>query len=215
MKKILLVSLALATALATAPAAMATTQTFYFDFTGAATGSGTPGVGLTSGSGFLTGTLVGTNLYELTGGSGIMIDGQAATVIVDTAGPLVNGVHDGIDCSQPEFCFDGLINTSTAPYFVDATAGILFQITSNSDQLNLFLQTFNGHTTVLADLNNGGSAPTDYNPTYVAANEASYGYDTNLDITPTPEPSSLLLMGTGLLLVAGFLFRRKAQQSAL
>jgi hypothetical protein len=204
MKKISLAVLALATALATAPAAMATTQTFYFDFTGASTGSGTPGVGLTSGSGFLTGTLVGANEYEITGGSGIVIDGLAATVVPNTAGGSpINGVNTGVDCSQPEFCFNNLIYMST-PSYVDDIGGLLFQITSTTDQLTLFLQ----DGTVLSDWNNGGGLPTDYLPIYNGANPATYGYDTSLDITKTPEPSSLLLLGTGLLGMAGFLFRK-------
>jgi hypothetical protein len=204
MKKISLVVLALATALATAPAAMATTQTFYFDFNGIATGSGTPGVGLTSGSGYLTGTLISGSEFEITGGSNIIIDGLAATVIGNTAPPIVNGVNTGLDCSQPEFCFDNIIDMSTSPYFVDSTGGLLFQITATTDQVLLFTQ----GGTVLSDWNNGGGLPTDFHPTYNGANPATYGYDTGLAITETPEPSSLLLLGTGLLLMAGFLFRK-------
>ena len=185
MKRVWLTTLALAAALAIAPAAKA--DTFYFDFYGA---------GLGSGGGSFTATSLGGGLFNITGGS-ITIGGSSATIVANlTPGSLAVS-------SDGEFYYDNILNPSGSPT-VDSTGGILFLL-SNGNELEIYSLGGNYYANV-------------WDPTTSSwlfdSVDSPYGGPISLDISLSPEPSSLLLLATGLLALAGG-FLWKTRKSAV
>jgi hypothetical protein len=197
MKNLRFVGLALATALAIAPAAMASgTVPIYVDIWGTNTSDplATNGVGeVALGSGTLMGVSAGGGLYDITGGS-LTINGQTGTVIADPIFPTNMTSPNG------SFFYDDALNLSSAPNYVDDTAGLLFSLPGGVEAA-LYLDS-NGNVDFndVLDFNVGGHSGT-YTPN-------TDGYDVGLSASLTPEPSSWLLMGTGLLFLVGFLYRK-------
>ncbi|MGA3079763.1 MAG: PEP-CTERM sorting domain-containing protein [Terracidiphilus sp.] len=209
MKKLGFALLALAAALATAPAAMATGGVpIYVDIWGTSTANpnGTSGVGIVSGGGVLTGTLVGGS-YEITGGT-FTIDGMAADLI-----PYAGGVYPAPVPSPGGggFTYDDTLSL-TSPY-VDAAGALLFSIPSmpNTQAALFFCSNVSGNCLAGGggnDLLEFYNTSTElYTPLYVGDPPIT-GYDINMSASLTPEPSSWLLMGTGLLFLVGFLYRK-------
>lgn len=209
MKKLNVVVLALATALATAPAAMA--DSFTINISGAPVNldpvNGNPnsnnGPGIT-GSGTLTGSLISGSAYNITSGSLTVTiggtDTYTATVIQNLSSPSVSAVTVSTLSYDETYTSTGSSHVSAYP------GGLIFTLSGsgawNGDTLEIFYDNVEGtyyYGNVLWDIWN--TAGTD-----AIINNLSGGDP--LTITPTPEPSSLLLFGTGLFGMAGFLVRK-------
>jgi hypothetical protein len=196
MKKFCLALLALATALAIAPAAMA--DTFIFTYS---SNDGTTGV-------FSVTALAAVQVsgeWVATGGTawitgaplGILPGLTDLTLIPNPLAPNQNTSPDGA------FYFDDVLLPGANPLI--SNNGLLFDITDGpdtGDTLNIF---------------SNGAGPGTYEADIYAngAYVSDLGNFTLTDIaSPVPEPSSLLLLGTGLLGLAFVAFRKTKASGA-
>lgn len=198
MKKLWIVSLALAAALAISPAAKADSFTFSLSGTGL------------SGTGVVTGNLSGS-VFNLTGGT-VVVNGisgslipvaasQSGTVKITVSGGVATYYYYWPDTSG-KFTFDNKLTFPGTPH-TDSN-GLAFSL-PNGGLLDFWYDSTEGgyYYNIF-----GGNVSGENSGWKFSLDSDTGGALADIEFAATPEPSSLLLLGTGLLFMAGFLFRK-------
>ena len=198
MKRIRYVLPVLAVALAISTAARA--DSFGFAFYAPAVTSGEHQGPAASGSGILNGSLVSPGVYDITTVTNFNITVAGITQSVDPTLPIpTTDPNDNSTPARTHFFFDNLFMPGSNPP-VDWD-GIVF-VLSDGSLFNVY-----SYQGVLYWNEWVSSLPVTGDPGFVVTNPGTTGQGNPAEVIP--EPSSFLLIGTGLFLLAGlFLWKR-------
>jgi hypothetical protein len=147
-------------------------------------------------------TLTGTPItgmsgyYSVTGVSGTFTDPDTGKVTLTTGTIVPTGLKPGSVADNGLFLYDNLLNLNPGSQPLDMD-GILIQ--NGKYELNLFEE---GNQFYWSDNGNDHS------------NNAISDTGSVTRIASTPEPGSLFLLGSGLFVTAGFVFRKKPEYIA-
>jgi hypothetical protein len=200
MKKLFILAVALAiVAFTFQQTAKAETDTFTFNLSGN---------GITT-IGMLTATQQGnTGVWDITSinnglfsDNNIGVSNAAMTLVPDGAGSptwltSIGGSGPGYLSPDGSEVYDNLLYSPGTPLNLDSWGGLLFTAGGYEVGIGAWGNGYNGWVSVLGETNN-------------FVDNGLSGEALNGEITPTPEPSPLFLLGTGILGLAGFVFRRK------
>jgi hypothetical protein len=188
-KKFAVALLAVASALAITPAALADSWNFTFSDSNGVTASGT-----------ITASLISGNEWGITGG----------TITVDATGGGISGSGDILadpSGAGTEWTLQNPPNSGGANYTADNLLFIGGDPVLDGDGFNFELTSYVGPAGGIAG-NIWGNSADNYTMFEGAFNIYDSGASFILTPAPTPEPSTLLLLGTGLLGLAFVAFRK-------
>lgn len=138
----------------------------------------------------LTGNSLGGGLYEVTSVSGTE-NGTAIAGLVGGHGANYFWLPDGSG-----YLYDNYMTPGSSPVF--SNPGLLFALVGDLFPENIY---WDGTSYVEASYHGGGNFPADFNIVPI-----------NLQVTATPEPSTLALLGAGLFVLGGAL-KKKLRKS--
>jgi hypothetical protein len=209
MKNSLFAFLALAAVLAITPAVKAD-DTFGFTYRD----------GDVYGLGTLTGTFKGSGIWQLTGGGGAFSDGTHFGTINLIGNPNYPD-STMVEEANPDynFVYDDQLSLFIGPNQFLTVQGLYFVFSGTFGNIDLNLYQGGGGPGYDGWFEgNGQGDPLDpFSPTTLGVGTFAI---TNYDISPgelsaTPEPGSILLLGAGLFALAGLLMRRRASAPAM